>query len=64
MESVRQLGGIKTEVSADGSGNSSGMQKKLLIGDERAQTLYKKFHVIMPSFGSNSNDQIDASLLF
>jgi len=60
-----QLGGITTEASVDWIQHFIMDPKKIIeSGDGRAQTLYKKFHLIMPSFGSNSNDQIDAFIAF
>ena len=60
-----QLGGITTEVSVDWIRHFIMDPKKIIdSGDERAQTLLKKFHAVMPSFASSTNDEINNIVAF
>lgn len=60
-----QLGGITTEISADRIARFILDPKKIIeSGDERAQQLYKKYKVMMPSFTSFSSDEMNGLIAF
>ena len=60
-----QLGGLTTEVSAEWIRNFvKNPQKVIHSGDERAQQLFKKYKVVMPSFNVLTNDELKQIIAF
>ncbi len=60
-----QLGGLTTEVSASWIRHFIRDPKKIIqSGDERSQKLFKKYKVIMPSFGAYSDNEINEVIAF
>jgi glucose/arabinose dehydrogenase len=60
-----QLGGITTEISADRIARFILDPKKIIeSGDERAQQLFKKYKVMMPSFASFTKEQMNGIIAF
>lgn len=60
-----QLGGLTTEVSADWIQNFVKNPRKVIqSGDKRAQQLFKKYKVIMPSFDALTNDELKQIIAF
>lgn len=60
-----QLGGLTTEVPADWIGNFvNNPQKVIQSGDERAQQLFKKYKVVMPSFDALTIDELKQIIAF
>ncbi len=60
-----QLGGLTTRASAEWIQQFiKNPQQVIHSGDERAQQLYKKYKVVMPSFATFSNDQLNGIIAF
>ncbi len=60
-----QLGGLTTRVSAEWIQHFiKNPQQVIQSGDERAQRLYKKYKVVMPSFAALSNDDLNGIIAF
>ncbi|WP_225975512.1 PQQ-dependent sugar dehydrogenase [Panacibacter ginsenosidivorans] len=60
-----QLGGITKEISADWISRFIIDPKKIIqSGDERAQQLIKKYKIMMPSFASFTNDEMNGIIAF
>ena len=60
-----QLGGLTTDVSASWIRHFIRDPKKVIqSGDERSQKLFKKYKVIMPSFGAYSDNEINEVIAF
>ncbi|MEJ7768795.1 MAG: PQQ-dependent sugar dehydrogenase [Chitinophagaceae bacterium] len=60
-----QLGGLTKKVSTSWIHNFvRNPQKVISSGDQRAQQLYKKYKVVMPSFATLSNNDLDAIVAF
>lgn len=60
-----QLSGITMEASAEWIRHFIKQPKQLIdSGDRRAQLLFEKYHVIMPSFAAYSDGDIDAVIAF
>ena len=60
-----QLAGITSEASQEWLRNFIKNPKQVIeSGDERAQNLFKKYHVVMPSFSANADDEIQAIISF
>jgi glucose/arabinose dehydrogenase len=60
-----QLGGITNEISVDWIRQFIIHPKKIIeSGDARAQTLFKQFHMVMPSFAGNTMDETNGIIAF
>ena len=60
-----QLGGLTTKVSAEWIRHFiEDPQQVINSGDERAQQLYKKYKVVMPSFAAFTNDELNGIVAF
>lgn len=60
-----QLGGITTQVSVDWLQHFIHNPKNAIdSGDQRAKTLFEKFHSVMPSFASSTDEELNAIIAF